>query len=80
MIGCAGKYEIVCVSVSRDDFPSMSTQMFTHHTDEVWFCRFSPDGRKLASGSKDGTLIIWDVDKVRYCSQTGMLYLIIVRV
>jgi len=52
---------IVCY---RENFPCESSQVLTDHTDEVWFCRFSPDGTKLATGSKDGTLIIWDVDLV----------------
>lgn len=34
----------------------------TDHCDEVWFCKFSPDGLKLATGSKDTTVMIWDVD------------------
>jgi len=50
--------------VSRENFPCHSSQVLTDHTDEVWFCRFSPDGTKLATGSKDGTLIIWAVDLV----------------
>jgi len=54
----------VYVFVSRQNFPCQSTQVLTDHTDEVWFCRFSPDGSKLATGSKDGTLIIWAVDLV----------------
>ena len=28
---------------------------------QVWFLRFSHDGLKLASGSRDTTVIIWDV-------------------
>lgn len=43
----------------------MTAQILTDHTDDVWFCRFSPDGTKFASGAKDGSLIIYDVDKVR---------------
>jgi WD40 repeat protein len=49
---------------SKDDFPCQVSQVLTEHTDEVWFCRFSPDGTKLATGSKDGTLVIWTVDLV----------------
>ncbi|CAH1791472.1 unnamed protein product [Owenia fusiformis] len=51
---------------SREDFPCTTTQVLNDHCDEVWFCRFSPDGTKLATGSKDGTLIIWDVDQNTY--------------
>ncbi|KAL5009252.1 hypothetical protein ScPMuIL_014833 [Solemya velum] len=49
---------------SREEFPCTTTQVLNDHCDEVWFCCFSPDGHKLATGSKDGTLIIWDVDFV----------------
>lgn len=51
-------------------FPIQTLHVLKDHSDEVWYCRFSPDGLKLASGSKDATVIIWDVDpnelKVRY--------------
>lgn len=30
----------------------------------MWFCKFSNDGTKLATGSKDTTVIIWQVDPV----------------
>lgn len=49
---------------SSDDFPCESIQVITDHCDEVWFCRFSNDGTKLATGSKDSTVMIWDVDPV----------------
>ncbi|XP_033625720.1 WD repeat-containing protein 26-like [Asterias rubens] len=48
---------------SRNQFPSKARQVLHDHCDEVWFCKFSPDGNKLATGSKDTTVIIWDVNK-----------------
>lgn len=51
---------------SKEGFPSITRQVMTEHTDEVWFCRFSPDGTKLATGSKDSTLIIWDVHPTEF--------------
>jgi WD repeat-containing protein 26 len=50
--------------IFRDEFPCETVQILNDHCDEVWFCRFSPDGLKLATGSKDNTVIIWDVDPV----------------
>ncbi|KAI1302344.1 WD repeat-containing protein 26 [Halotydeus destructor] len=46
---------------SKENFPSETHQILSDHLDEVWFCRFSNDGTKLATGSKDCTVIIWDV-------------------
>jgi len=51
---------------SREQFPGVTTQILSEHGDEVWFARFSHNGRRLATGSKDGTLIIWDVDLVTH--------------
>jgi WD40 repeat protein len=50
---------------SRQTLPCVTIQTLTDHTDEVWFCKFSPDGTKLATGSKDGNLHIYDVDIVK---------------
>ncbi|KAG4072264.1 hypothetical protein HA402_004196 [Bradysia odoriphaga] len=47
---------------SQDGFPLQSLQILTEHCDEVWYCKFSPDGLKLATGSKDTTVHIYDVD------------------
>ncbi|XP_066150934.1 WD repeat-containing protein 26 isoform X1 [Euwallacea fornicatus] len=46
----------------KDDFPVHAIQVLNDHCDEVWFCAFSPDGKKLATGSKDTNVIIWDVN------------------
>lgn len=40
--------------------------MLNEHSDEVWYCKFSPSGLKLATGSKDTFCIIWDVDPERH--------------
>jgi len=51
---------------TKDDFPSVTLQIINDHCDEVWICKFSNNGKKLATGSKDGCLFIWDVDPVTY--------------
>ncbi|MEJ1270478.1 WD repeat domain 26 [Cricetulus griseus] len=47
---------------SRRQFPCYTQQILTEHCNEVWFCKFSNDGTKLATGSKDTTVIVWQVD------------------
>ncbi|XP_072406560.1 WD repeat-containing protein 26 isoform X1 [Chiloscyllium punctatum] len=47
---------------SRKQFPCYTQQILTEHCNEVWFCKFANDGTKLATGSKDTTVIIWQVD------------------
>lgn len=37
-------------------------QSFTGHRDVAWVLSFSPDGKTLASGGRDGSIIIWDID------------------
>ncbi|CAG7733080.1 unnamed protein product, partial [Allacma fusca] len=34
---------------TKETFPSCTLQILNDHSDEVWFCRFSPDGTKLAT-------------------------------
>ncbi|XP_064490084.1 WD repeat-containing protein 26-like isoform X2 [Ornithodoros turicata] len=46
---------------SREQFPCRTTQVLHDHCDEVWFCNFSHSGALLATGSKDSTVIVWEV-------------------
>lgn len=59
-------------SCPRQAFPGTTVQVLSDHCDEVWIARFSPDGAKLATGSKDSTVIIWDVDPVSISSSRDM--------
>ncbi|CAF3497961.1 unnamed protein product [Adineta steineri] len=67
-----GKLSIEDVSLlqdhacSKQTLPCVTIQTLTDHTDEVWFCKFSFDGTKLATGSKDGNLHIYDVNMETY--------------
>ncbi|XP_043914763.1 WD repeat-containing protein 26 isoform X7 [Protopterus annectens] len=47
----------------RKQFPCFTQQILTEHCNEVWFSKFSNDGTKLATGSKDTTVIIWQIDQ-----------------
>ncbi|KAF6040879.1 hypothetical protein EB796_000811 [Bugula neritina] len=51
---------------AKDSFPSRCTHILTQHGDQVWFCRFSPDGSLLATGSKDGMIYVWSIDPHTY--------------
>ena len=39
-------------------------QILSEHCEEVYYCRFSPDGLKLATGGKDKNVNIYDFDPV----------------
>lgn len=64
------QYEALCLPhvslylIFRKQFPCYTQQILTEHCNEVWFCKFSNDGTKLATGSKDTTVIVWHVDMV----------------
>lgn len=48
----------------RNQFPLSTVEILTDHKDEVWFVQFSNDGARLATGSKDHTVIIWDLEVI----------------
>lgn len=45
----------------RNQFPSSLLMTLSVHTDEVWFAKFSPLGKHLVTGSRDGRLVVYDV-------------------
>ena len=47
----------VCKS---DDFPLDTAAELYDHSDEVWFLQYSHDGSRLATASKDNTVIIYE--------------------
>jgi WD40 repeat protein len=42
------------------DFPSLRRRFALPSGDEVWCVAFSPDGRSLAAGNRDGDVTIWN--------------------
>ncbi|KAA8538957.1 hypothetical protein F0562_025649 [Nyssa sinensis] len=48
-------------SCGREQFPTETVQILWDHKDEVWFVKFSNNGKYLASSSRDGKVIIWEV-------------------
>ncbi|CAN6822026.1 unnamed protein product [Brassica oleracea] len=46
----------------KSKIPSKAVQTLVGHTDEVWFLKFSNNGKYLASSSKDNTAIIWEIN------------------
>ena len=50
------------ITSSHPTWPAASVQVMEGHTEGVANVVFSPDGKKLASGSNDNTVQLWDVE------------------
>lgn len=45
---------------NSEDFPLETNAELCDHSDEVWFLQYSHDGSRLATASKDNTVIIYE--------------------
>ena len=45
-----------------DTFPQQCTHILQGHTNEVWVAKFSSKGTILATGGKDGRVILWNTE------------------
>ena len=55
--------------ISDPTAPGMIGQPLKGHPNTIWGLAFSPDGKTLASGSRDRTAILWDVESARSIGQ-----------
>ena len=53
----------------RLEMQSQSSGVLRGHLQPVEFVAFSPDGKTLASGGKDGTIKLWDMGTLRELNQ-----------
>ncbi|PWA71704.1 CTLH, C-terminal LisH motif-containing protein [Artemisia annua] len=61
-------------SCGRDKIPSHTVQILHDHHDEVWYLKFSNNGKYLASASSDHSAIIWKVNLDGRVSMKHRLY------
>jgi len=55
----------------HDQIPLLTSQIMEAHTDEVWHLGWSHSGQLLASGSKDHTVRVWELQPCSVLSAEG---------
>lgn len=50
----------------KNNFPTSLIHTLNTHTSEIWFVKFSPLGKYLVTGSKDGKMIIYDATRPKF--------------
>ena len=61
------------IHIHRSQFPSETVHVLSDHSDEVWYLKFSHDGSRLASGSRNGDIIIWNISVCSYDTHTLLI-------
>ncbi|CAO1634740.1 unnamed protein product [Parajaminaea phylloscopi] len=56
----------------RSVFPSQTSHILRGHHDEVWVMAFSHNGKYLATGSKDKSIVIWSITS-DHCEKVKVL-------
>ena len=62
VVGVTGGGGLLWLAHSQQSAPALGTTLYTYsgHSDIVQAVVWSPNGRRIASGSFDGTVQVWD--------------------
>lgn len=63
------------VKSPKKRIPGVCCQTLNNHNDDVTICRFNHSGSKLATGSKDQTVIIWNVNSAGHVTLDKTLHI-----
>jgi WD40 repeat protein len=76
--GMAGTGFLVTALRSNESPPIVLPYTYIGHANSVWSVAWSPDGKRIASGSADGTVQVWDATRgnrlLTYTGHTGTVF------